>query len=249
MQGIQQAGIRSLLTLTGDRLEVPPHFERVVGYAGSCRYVSFHVAAHSALVVEDGESVQVGHHGPLAVWSGHLAVWPALTGAGVNWAGREALGDPEHRIVLDRTERRLYAGLAADVRTLLDEAVPVGASQRVFNQSGAAGSSEAAEVGGNQTTRAALLDWLDARRLPCPSCLTTHAAGDFGASIARGAAEESSHSGDVTPTCPSCGEPFYGRPLLALLARIVPHDEAAPLPVGIPGDTSSLAVLPTLLRP
>lgn len=236
MQEAQQVGVRPLLALTGDPLEAPPRFERDVGYAGRRRYVSFHVTARLDPVVEDGESVQLGHRSPVAVWSGHLSVWPALAGVGVNWEGSKARGDPEHHIVLDRSTRRLYAGLRADVQALLRESVPVGAlwsipGQSIFDWSSPVELGHAADC--EQEALVPLLDWLGTRPLPCPSCLTVHAAGDFRAGEAMTVGEERGHPGDASPTCPSCGEPFYGRPLLALLANLVPRDGAPSLLVSV----------------
>lgn len=238
MQGIQHAGVRPLLALTGEGLEAPPCFESAIGYAGKRRYVSFHITARSSSVVEDGESVRAGHYIPLAVWSRHLSVWPALSGVGVNWLGHGALSDPEHHIILDRSTRRLYAGLGADVRGVLREALQTETFQHSPSRNGAGEQGQAAHTGFDRGTLAALLVWLDAQPLPCPSCRTTHVAGDFEVGESRHPPEEDRQQGDVNPTCPSCGEPFYGRPLLVLLASLVPRDEATPFPGGITGDTS-----------
>ena len=250
MQEIQPTGrgILPLLALTGGGLEVPPHFSRVVGYTGDSRYVSFHLTARSAPVVEDGEFVQAGHYSPLAVWSRHLSVWPALTGVGVDWAGGEAPSGPEHHIVLDRSTRRLYAGLAADVRKFLSEASQAEPLQRVLSRDRRGGRGEDAEFGWDAL--AALFDWLDVRPQPCPSCRRVHAAGDFETAshqagrhqagrLGGESASEHSRHGLTTPSCPSCHEPFYGRPLLVLLAGLAFRDEAPPT-VG-PPERGSLA--------
>lgn len=240
-------GVLPLRALTGGGLEVPPRFSRAVGYAGDSRYVSFHLTARSVPVVEDGEFVQAGHYSPLAVWSRHLSVWPALAGVGVDWTGGDPLGGPEHHIVLDRSTRRLYAGLAADVREFLSEALQAGAPRAEALQRGpsrdrSGGHGEDAEFG--WAALAALFDWLDARPQPCPSCLRVHAAGDFetgsdqagsdqagrhqAGRVGGEPASEHSRHDLTTPLCPSCREPFYGRPLLVLLAGLALRDEVPP---------------------
>ncbi len=234
MQEIQPAGrgILPLLALTGGGREAPPRFEGAVGYTGDSRYVSFHLTARSAPVVEDGEVAQAGHYSPLAVWSRHLSVWPALAGVGVDWAGGEAPSSPEHHIVLDRSTRRFYAGLAADVRNFLFEALRAEALERGPSRDRRGGHGEDAEFGWDAL--AALFDWLDVRPQPCPSCLTVHAAVDFetgshqAGRLGGEPASEHSRHGLPTPSCPSCHEPFYGRPLLVLLAGLALRDEAPP---------------------
>lgn len=239
MQKIQPTGrgILPLRALTGGGLEAPPRFEGAVGYTGDSRYVSFHLTARSAPVVEDGEFAQAGHYSPLAVWSRHLSVWPALAGVGVDWTGGDPLGGPEHHIVLDRSTRRLYAGLAADVREFLSEAFRAGALRAEALQRGpsrdrSGGHGEEAEFG--WAALAALFDWLDVRPQPCPSCLTVHAAADFetgnhqAGRVGRESAAEHRRYGLTTPSCPSCHEPFYGRPLLVLLAELALRDEVPP---------------------
>ncbi|MDT7858212.1 hypothetical protein RQM47_16305 [Rubrivirga sp. S365] len=200
-----------LPALGGGVVEAPPHFEALVGYSGDRRYVSFHLRLDGRPVVGDGLAERVGYHGPFQTWSHHPSVWPSLS-------SDASKGDPEPHVVLDRFTRRVYAGGGEDVRQFLSRAVgapqpsPPLPTRPTFGELAGDGLADDPDpVRRAEFERVAgprMVEWLDARPLPCPSCGAAVDAGDYGAGA------------DGRPVCPECGAAFYGPPLFDRLAKV-----------------------------
>jgi hypothetical protein len=220
------APLRPLLDLSGLQLEIPPHFEALVGYSGSPgrRYVAFWWACGiDELVIEDGRVSHTAMVTAWLAWSSHPSVSPSLIGVRYGAGDAEA----EHLILADRFTRRTYVGRADDVRRFLDSMADLVAEraawdalspeeQRRLGEEAWQRAKAQAEKGGGPEKRPAggivtavglslMTRWLESRRVRCPRCARSSPAAEFGLAM---------------PTCPSCKGYLRGTALLLRLGEL-----------------------------
>ncbi len=204
-------GLSPLPALGGGGVEMPPHFECLVGYDGDGRYVSFHSRVDGRPVVGDGATERVGQYEPFAVWANHPYVWPSL-------ATDESRDDPEPYIVLDRLTRLVYTGRGIVVRRFLAvvSGEPGGGVRIPRHITMAELDNDGRDLDPNPLDRARferraiprLVEWLGGRPLPCPNCQASHVASDYGT------------GDDGHPVCSTCRKAFYGLPLSSQLSNL-----------------------------
>ena len=204
-------GLAPLPALAGGVVEVPPHFETLIGYDGRRRFFSVSLRDDGRPIVGDGEAERVGQYGPWSAWAHHPYVWPALVTAA-------SQADPDPHVVVDRFTRRAYTSGAAAARRFLAEAsgrrgggrvVPRHVPHRELDDDGL--SVDPDPLGRAEFERGALprmTEWLGARPLPCPWCRTRTASRDYNVGL------------DGRPECPSCRRAFYAPRLFGRLTAL-----------------------------
>lgn len=216
--------MRRLLDLGGLPLEMPPFFEQALGYPKTPgrRYLAFSWAAGlDGIVIEDGVDRYSGFDVAWLAWSSHVAVAPSLVGV------RRGSGDKvaDHLVLADRFTRRLYVAEAEQVRRFLAASADLVAWRKAWDalsqqdreriereawERAVEKARAGAGTGGMggillAATLKRLTEWLESRRVRCPSCSQTGFASEFGL---------------LKPACPSCEEPVMGAALLYRLGEL-----------------------------
>lgn len=103
-------------TFTDLKLTAPPGLEEALGYAGNRRYVAFYWSPiGDELMYTDGETSAEGEYSAWLLWHRHITVAPALLGFDLGSSEEPA----RHWLLLDRQDRRVYAGDAGEVEDFL----------------------------------------------------------------------------------------------------------------------------------
>ena len=226
--------IRPLLDLAGLTLEIPPHFEHLIGYrpfeGRPRRYLAIsRVQGTNAVLVEDGIASGASRSIAWDAWAGHVSVRPSLMGVRMGSADEAA----HHHLLADLFTRRLHVGTAAVVRAFLEastdlrlqreawEAMPEEERRvrgqawqevlegvidgRVSLNAEAEGPEGFGPVVGQAVPLTRLTEWLDSRRVRCPSCEMV---------------SEARHFGLVAEACPRCRERLIGMDLFQRLGEL-----------------------------
>ena len=195
-------------------LPVPPDFERALGYPGNARHVAFYWApTGDELMTTDGQVSATGEYAPWLLWVRHISVVPTLFGFDFGNSDAPA----KHWLLLDRKERRFYAGGADPMARFFSELPEAVAARRAWEalsaeeqkriQTSAWQQLQEAlehlpEVKREDVTRRLrevrlqcrkLALWLDQQPVTCPACGHTAPAGAW----------SQGHS------CPNCGESYW----------------------------------------
>jgi hypothetical protein len=114
------------------RIPVPPILERAIGYDGEARWVAFYWGAGDEVYYDDGRVSATADWQPYLLFIRHHAVWPGLIGCDFGSSDAPA----RQYLLLDRTQRALYAAPARAAHQFLLQQWPQPTAEEVAQCTG-----------------------------------------------------------------------------------------------------------------